>query len=127
MKQFAESIIRIEKYNKNNNVYKLTFDSTTHISTVDLNDKAYKSLMAYRDVFHCSNITDVFVQDDASSKIINSNYNSNNNSNNGYIKGGKHLKHIYLRHQVLLRLNDLSIILESFNYRSIMYVIIVNY
>ena len=91
MKQFAESIIRIEKYNKNNNVYKLTFDSTTHVSTVDLNDKAYRSLMAYRDVFHCSNITDVFVQDDASSKISNSNCNSSSN-NNGYIKGGKALK-----------------------------------
>jgi hypothetical protein len=91
MKQFAESIIRIEKYNKNNNVYKLTLDSTTHISTVDLNDKAYRSLMAYRDVFHCSNITDVFVQDDASSKISNSNCNSSSN-NNGYIKGGKALK-----------------------------------
>ena len=85
MKQLAESIIRIEKYKKNNGLYRLTLDSITNLSTVDLNDQAYHSLLSYRDPFHCSNITDVFVQDDASSKVSNSN-------NHEYIKGAKALK-----------------------------------
>ena len=66
MRQFAESISRVQKC-KNKNIFRISFDPEEKIDSIILNEKDYKQLLSFRDPFHCSNVTESFIADEGTS------------------------------------------------------------